>query len=39
MTVQDNAGNIRQVHAVIRFRDSKPGKPFAFPLIADPTPN
>jgi hypothetical protein len=22
---------------VIRFRDSKPGKPFALPLIADPT--
>jgi hypothetical protein len=38
-TCQDVAGNVRQVHAVIRFRDSKPGKPFALPLIADPTPS
>ena len=37
-TCQNNDGDIRQVHAVIRFRDSKPGKPFGYPLIADATP-
>jgi hypothetical protein len=37
-TCQNSDGDARQVHAVIRFSDSKPGKAFGFPLIADPTP-
>ena len=37
-TCQNSDGDARQVGAVIRFTDSKPGKAFGFPLIADATP-
>ena len=37
-TCSNSDGDVRQVHAVIRFTDSKAGKPFGFPLVADPTP-
>jgi hypothetical protein len=33
----DRAGNARQAHAVVHFRDSRVGRAFAFPLIADLT--
>lgn len=33
----DKAGNARQVTAVLRFRDAKPGRAFRFPLFADAT--